>query len=103
MRLPSWFNIIVGCRSSEYPHHVSVTLFTHILPGTLYLQVRRIAVEAKELLRFEVCIDLKPNDIFRLFDLVSTNYQRATILSILNFLRLGLILGKCKCQLQALM
>ena len=103
MRLPSWLYIIVVCGRPEYPHHVSVPLFTHILPSTLYLQVWRIAVETEELLGFEVCIYLKLNDILCLFDLVSTHYQSATVLPVLNLLRLGITLRQCKCQLQALM
>ena len=102
MRLPSWICNIVNCWCPEYPHHVSMALFTHILPGTLDLQVRRIVVKTEELLWFEVSFNLELNDIFSFFDFIGTDYQSATILSVLNFLRLSIALRKCKCQLQAL-
>ena len=75
---------------------------THVLSGTLDLQVRRIAVKTEELLGFELSFNLKLYDIFSLFDFIGADYQSATILSVLNFLRLGIVLRKCKCQLQAL-
>ena len=76
---------------------------THVLSGTLDLQVRRIAVKTEELLGFELSFNLKLYDIFSLFDFVSANYQSAPILFVLNFFKLRIVLRKSKCQLQALM
>ena len=79
-----------------------MSLITHILASTLDLQVWRIVMKTEELLGFEFCSDLKLDDIFSLFNLVGANYQSTAILSVFDFMSLGIILRHCQCQLLAL-